>query len=183
MAEQLRQDLRIIVEGMDGSGKTTLINKLMYDLENSYHLELVRNPHDDKQDFARWWPEVVDREPSNIIPIHDRFFWSEIVYGPILRGTIHAPDALVTNIALFLRHTALLIYARPHSDVVKEAVMNNPQMAGVQEKVQELLELYDNVMAVELQWFGDRFIRYDWNNEKSYQEVEEKVRAYLRREL
>jgi thymidylate kinase len=167
---------------MDGAGKTTLINNLKYGLDD-VQLEVVRNPHDDKQNFSEWWPEVADRQKSSIVPIHDRFFFSEIVYGPVLRGYINAPETLVTNIAYFLRNTALLIYARPHSDILREGVKSNQQMNGVHAHFQELLEMYDNVMMVEKQWFGDRFIRYDWNTEGSYQEVETTVRAYLNGKL
>ena len=176
----IRQEHRIIVEGMDGSGKTTLIDRLRYDFDE---LVLVRNPLDDKQDFTTWWPQEMDREPSKIIPIHDRFFYSEIVYGPVLRQRINAPQALVDNVAIFLRLTALLIYARPNSSIILDAVKNNEHMDGVKEKGQELLELYDNVMMVELQWYKDRFIRYDWNNPESYPQVEDTVRTYLNGKL
>src|SRR6185503_18246644 len=152
---------------MDGSGKTTLIDRLRYDFDE---LVLVRNPLDDKQDFVTWWPQELDREPSKIVPIHDRFFYSEIVYGPVIRGKINAPQALVDNAALFLRHTALLIYARPHSDIIRQIVMDDDRvdMDGVKEHFDDLLGLYDNVMAVEKEWFKKRFVRYDWNNENDY---------------
>lgn len=171
----MRQDLRIIVEGMDGAGKTTLVNKLIGALPE-HKLELVRNPHDDKQDFVQWWPEIVDRPKSDIIPIHDRFFFSEIVYGPILRGHINAPEGLVTNIALFLRATSLLIFSRPRSSIILDAIEADDHIPGVFEKKRELVELYDNVMAVEKEWFGDRFLHYDWNN---YEDIEYLVMKYL----
>lgn len=180
MVEAVRQEHRIIVEGVDGSGKTTLISKLCYDFDNLF---VVKNPLDDKQDFITWWPQEVDRKPSLTVPIHDRFFFSEIVYGPVLRGKINAPETLVTNIAFFLRNTALLIYCRPHSEILHKTVESNPQMAGVKENLDVLSDVYDKVMSIEKSWFRDRFIRYDWNNENSYEVVEEKVTRYLAGEL
>lgn len=173
----MRQDLRIIVEGMDGAGKTTLIEKLVEHIPN---LVVVRNTLDDKQNFEKWWPQEVDREKSGLVPVHDRFFFSEIVYGPVLRGKINAPQTLVDNIAWFLRTTAFLIYVRPHSDLVRKGVNELDHMVGVKENFDALLDLYDNVMAVEKSWFHERFFHYDWNN---YSDLILKLREYLAGEL
>jgi thymidylate kinase len=162
---------------MDGSGKTTLIERLRTDFDNLY---IVRNQLNDQQDFEHWWPKVMDVQKSDRVPIHDRFFFSEIVYGPVLRGNINAPPALVTNVAFALRNLALLIYARPHSDILRQGFRSNLHMDGVEENFQSLLEMYDNVMMVERSWFRDRFIRYDWNEPSSYLEVQVLVTQYLK---
>lgn len=176
----MRQDLRIIVEGMDGSGKSTLVRRLTDDFDG---LVLVKNPLDDKQDFNKWWPQELDRTKSYEVPIHDRFFWSELVYGPVIRGRLAVGEILLNNVVLFLRQVALLVYARPHSSIIMEAMKVNDQMPGVFEKKRELLGLYDNLMMVEKQWFKNRFVRYDWNTPESYENVRVRVKAYLKGEL
>ena len=176
----VRQDYRIIVEGMDGGGKTTLIERLQ---EKFHNLEYIRNPKGPDQDFDVWWPEQLDRGKSPIVPIHDRFFYSEIVYGPTLRGHITANDNLVQNSLWFLRSHAFLIYARPHSDTLREGFKNRKQMEGVEEQFTKLLEAYDTLMALEASWYKDRFLRYDWVNPGSFHEVENTVERYMLGEL
>ena len=155
-----RQELRIIVEGMDGSGKTTLITKLM---EGFPQLQLVRNELGPEQSFDYWWGLQLDREMSSTVPIHDRFFYSELVYGPILRGHINAHPNMVTNALWFLRMSALLIYARPTTDQLREGIKIEKQMEGVQDRFEDLLGLYDQVMSAEMPWYGKRFIHYRWD--------------------
>lgn len=169
----MRQGYRIIVEGMDGSGKTTLVHQLA----KKFNLEVVNRPQG--VHFDTWWPNELDRTDQQPIPIYDRFFYSELVYGPILRGKINANMELVNNVAWFMRSTALLIYARPHSSVIREEVNRNPQMEGVIEHFQPLLEAYDQLMSVELQWYGDRFYHYDWNAEGYQTQIETAVGRYL----
>lgn len=169
-----RQVTRIIVEGMDGSGKTTLINSLMKDFPQ---LELVRNQHGPEQKFETWWPEQLDREESDRIPIHDRFFYSELVYGPILRGRINADPNLINNVLWFLRSSALLIYARPSVDNLRKGIKKEKQMEGVEDRFTDLIELYDQVMSSELNWYGNRFIHYSWDPNQT--ELLETVVGYL----
>lgn len=173
----MRQDKRIIVEGFDGAGKTTLISKLIYDFD--YQFDLIRNELGPDQDFNKWWPEQLERPKSAVIPIHDRFFFSELIYGPILRGSIAADEGVVGTTLWFLRNTAFLIYARPASDIILTSLKMNDQMSGVREKSLALLGSYDNLMASEMGWFDGRFARYDWTDPTSYPQLEEMVRSYL----
>lgn len=175
-----RQDYRIIVEGTDGSGKTSLVQRLMRDFPD---LILVRNPLDDKQDFGAWWPQELDRQKSAAVPIHDRFFYSELVYGPIIRKKINAPQALIDNVALFLRHTSFLVYARPHSDIIRLGIQQLEQMDGVKENFDDILGLYDQIMNVERQWFKDRFFQFDWNTDGHYFSLVQTLKEYLSGEL
>lgn len=171
-----RQVHRIIVEGMDGSGKTTLVKNLNATFPN---LEIIVNEKHGKQDFNTWWPKVLEQEQKGFTPLHDRFFYSELIYGPIIRGRINAESILISNVMWFLRAGSLLIYARPDSDRLRESSQANPQMEGVHDKFNELLELYDQLMAQEKEWFKNRFIHYVWHRPSEFEHVTELVRAYL----
>jgi hypothetical protein len=176
----MRQKYRVIVEGMDGSGKTTLIGQLR---GLNHRLELVRNPLDDKQDFNAWWPMEMDRTNTAVVPIHDRFFYSELVYGPIIRGRINAENILVQNVLWALRSNSLLIYARPSTDILREGIQTNSHMEGVKERFVSLLELYDQLMGAEQVWYGNRFVHYVWNRENELERVDGIVRSYMNGEL
>jgi thymidylate kinase len=171
----LRNYKRVIVEGMDGGGKTTLIEHLM---EKSGPFELIVNTLGPEQDFNIWWPRQFDRRDP-IAALHDRFFYSELVYGPILRGSITADATLISNGLWFLRTSALLIYARPHSETLRRFINKRPQMEGVKSHFDELLKLYDELMAAEKTWYGDRFIHFDWTKGGAEEKVTDQVNEYL----
>lgn len=171
-----RQLKRIIIEGMDGSGKTHLIDYLMMHVPN---LEVIVNEKGPEQDFNHWWPDQLDRPVDILVPLHDRFFYSELVYGPLLRGHINAQPVLVQNGLWFLRSTALLIYCRPDSEKLREGVQVEQQMEGVTDKFNELLKLYDELMDAEKRWYGPRFIHYVWHRENEFNRVEQLVKEYL----
>jgi len=169
-----RQPHRIVVEGMDGAGKTTLIEQLSNDFPQ---FQVITRPQG--RSFNDWWPEELDRLAGEPIPIYDRFFYSELVYGPILRHKIDADTVILNEVAWFLRSTALLIYCRPHSDTIRKMVLHRPQMDGVIENFDKLLDGYDAVMAAESPRYGNRFHQYDWHGRDAYDEIRWRVKDYL----
>lgn len=176
-----RQKYRIIVEGMDGSGKTTLIRQLM---GLRIDLGIVRNDLEDKMDFNKWWPKVVDAENNKAItPIHDRFYYSELVYGPVIRGRLSPELQLIANMAWFLRSNSFLIYSRPHTDQIRESLQKSKHMEGVTEKFDELVKLYDEIMDVEKQWYGERFFHYVWTREGELERLDRTLRRYTSGDL
>lgn len=175
-----RQAKRIIIEGMDGAGKTVLVDHLLSCFPD---LELVVNKEGPNRDFNTWWPEEFDRQTSQPIPLHDRFFYSELVYGPAIRGHITAESQLVNNGLWFLRSTALLVYARPHTDQLREGIKQKEQMEGVNDRFIQLLEAYDQLMEVEKGWYGPRFVHYVWHRDSEFQRVEGIIQGYLTGEI
>jgi len=176
-----RQIKRIIIEGMDGAGKTTLANHILSDV--GPNLELVVNKEGPERNFNLWWPEEFDRWSNKPVPLHDRFFYSELVYGPVLRGRITADSQLVANGMWFLRSSALLIYARPHTNRLRESIKDKEQMEGVHDRFIQLLEAYDQLMEVEKGWYGNRFVHYVWHRDDELQRVERIARRYLAGEI
>lgn len=83
--------MRLIIEGCDGSGKTTLINNL--GLPHRVHLKAMRGGVGGST-AAGWGGQ--DEAPTAYAKqilgapegtAFDRFYLSELVYGPLLRGT------------------------------------------------------------------------------------------------
>jgi len=168
---------RIIVEGMDATGKTTLINELVSRFHN---LEIIVNERGPEQNFNYWLPAILwDRDPTGLIPIHDRFFYSELVYGKVLRGHTNIALSIEGVVRDTIREQALLIYSRPPVDIIRSSLGDNrEQMNGVRETWSELLSEYDRVMAVEQDYYKERYVIWNWYMDSS-EDIAKKVERYL----
>jgi thymidylate kinase len=74
----------LLIEGPDGAGKTTLIENLC----KSYSGALVYHfgaPVPNEDQFYRYAQPIID-QPATTLLIYDRTWYSEFVYGPIMRG-------------------------------------------------------------------------------------------------
>lgn len=172
---------RIVVEGMDGSGKTTLVNQL-YEYLGPSRVEIVPGYNRievPKSPISTWWMEQLSINPFNRVVIHDRFFYPELVYGPVLRGKINAEQSTIDYVRSFLREHALLIYCRPPVGVIRKGVMAESQMLGVHAKFSHLLYEYDLVMSEEVPHMGKRFIRYDRTKDDALLRLMGYIREYL----
>lgn len=167
---------RIIIEGADGSGKTSLLEYLRGEISN---LETIRNTLEDKQNFNQWWPMAM--APLRLaVPIHDRFFYSELVYGPVIRGKINAEPWLVQHMQEWLGRDAFLIYARPPREVILLHLEEKEQMLGVRQNINELIDRYDELLLSQYDRYKRRFYTYDWTSLRTEPAaVLEAVRGYL----
>lgn len=169
---------RIILEGMDATGKTTLIQ----DLRKEFHVLTppIINELGPAQDFETWWPMTLNDDPHPFVPLHDRFFYSEIVYGIIIRGFVKAPMPVVNRVGARLKNEALLIYCRPGLNTIMEHLDDQPQMSGVKSKWRELLEYYDTIMLeAATEYSPDRWTFYDWREPTAKKRIFNLVERYL----
>lgn len=166
----------IVVEGMDNTGKTTLVNKLA----EEFDLKVVKSPGPVDQGLEnslKWMQETLENKDLQVI--YDRYpLISERIYGPIIRKKdILAPywDKLVRK---FLLREPLLIYCRPPiKDILNFG--EREQMEGVIERAEELAELYDEYMKWFSKKMGTRFVVYNYRDSDSYTNVRNRVSIYL----
>lgn len=128
----------IIIEGCDGTGKTTLIQSLAAEL----NLPIVksfkpRTPVDIDQ-FDNW----ANACPRT--PLCDRHAAiSDLVYGKILRGS--TPSTL--TMARSKLQGNFLIHCAPPLHFVKTNVHVEAQMEGVKSNLEKLYEGYEHLMS------------------------------------
>jgi tRNA uridine 5-carbamoylmethylation protein Kti12 len=135
----------VVVEGCDGSGKTTLIDELRRRAVKYSVVLRASFPRSAVQISS--FIDLVKYAKAEIpLVICDRFHpISEQVYGPVIRRQVVAyhPDEI--------RPVDLIVHCRPPLGVIQKAVHHNPQMAGVLDQVPALVERYDELMAL-LNW-------------------------------
>ena len=109
----------IILEGPDGSGKTTLANNLRD--RHGYQIVKTGSPQPGESVFHSYTNTLLDAVNSNHRTVFDRHYLGELIYGPLLRGCdqlgLQGRDLVERLIAA--RGVALVICVPPWSTLVK----------------------------------------------------------------
>ena len=130
--------MRIIILGMDNTGKTTLSNLLKNQLNYELINSLGKNINKENMiDFIK-----NNLKKDNVI--FERFcFFEEIIYGNILRN--YSNFDFEDEIYSYIKECKpIIIYCRPEINIIFDW-KEREQMEGVKEKSKELLKLYDDV--------------------------------------
>jgi hypothetical protein len=135
----------VIVEGPDGSGKTTLVTQLV---ERFPALQLASRPDliGDRSSgaYEETLAAIVEAAAMVMPPkVYDRLFLSELIYGDVLRGGSNL-TRVQTLYALSLLGAldCPLIVCLPPLPVVTTNVLESEQLGGVQENIHRLWQLY-----------------------------------------
>lgn len=169
----------IIIEGMDGSGKTTLAQKLSYRMGNVPIKRFVTSGGPTNWDLLvrkakAALQDLHDQVTQNRRPavIYDRFpLISEAVYGSILRGRNHFGDEWLALIERLLALDPIVIYCRPMITSILQNIRETAhgQMDGVVSKAPKLISAYDELMSwlqVKSYWLGSgRILVYSYDIE------------------
>ena len=147
----------IIIEGMDGSGKTILAQQLSPRLWNAPIKRFVTSGGPANYD------PLVERTRAALMELHnqvmqdqrpvviyDRFpLISEPVYGTILRGRNRFDDEWTTLIDLLLALDPIVVYCRPRIEFILQNIREtaDSQMKGVVSRALELVNAYDELIS------------------------------------
>ncbi len=131
----------IIVEGMDNTGKTTLVEQLVK--ETGY--DMVRSPGGPQS-----LEDMIDKVETCLISdniIYDRFpLISEEVYGPVLRGySLWKFLRWREYFIQLLQLKPLFIYCRPGGETILRTINQREQLEGVVERASVIIDIYDMV--------------------------------------
>jgi hypothetical protein len=131
-----------IIEGSDGSGKSTLLENLRHNSSAPWFIISRTSGPPETHYQIRQFMDMVTRAAQECTVICDRCpAISEAVYGPLYNRPplpIWETQAMVAN--------ANVIYCRPPSKVIREKTLMEPQMEGVVNKVDDIIEGYDRLM-------------------------------------
>jgi hypothetical protein len=178
----------VIVEGCDGSGKTTLVMKLSQTFGWPVHTRASTSLGGPVPNVDDWALEDVNtmykQEPS----IYDRHpCISESIYAPIVRhvkpmGKL-SDETFTTTVREIAAHFAVLVVCLPPFSFVRRNVFDEGpgtggQMIGVQDNLHALYSAYKRVgqmwPGVIIWWNGWQSTQYDYNNLTS------NIRAHMR---
>lgn len=165
----------IIVEGLDNTGKTTLINHLA----ERFMLTRVKSPGPAPLlHHLQWITEALTNEC--VRTIYDRFsVISECIYGQVLRNGSIFKNLSEDLLQLTLQKQPLIIYCRPPPAVIFNWG-DRPQMARVKDHAADLLQSYDLETWRIRRLNGDRnVLRYDYTQPGALNELIVSVEYYL----
>ncbi len=161
----------IIVEGCDNTGKTRLIEQLVKFFPT---LVSIKSKGLERPDLSRWLcAQLLGGVDSLKRRIYDRFFLSELVYGPVLRGGTSFTDEQEEFIWNLLQVTQPLIIIC-HRDDLAEAVTTlgeREQLDGVDQHYTTLSDRYRIHIGPLLEEKNLAPLWYDFAEEDSFEGI------------
>lgn len=146
-------DQKIIVVGMDNTGKTTLVNQL----SEFYNCESIKSlgPGYTRLEMIDEIKRKLDLPGRKIL---ERFsILEECVYGQVLRNN---PKFTIDDMDWIRDYDFVIIYCRPEDDVIYN-FGDREQMEGVIEQRVALVNKWDE-LVMELSKRGFVILTYDW---------------------
>ena len=149
----------IIVEGPDGSGKTTLVNWLKEELQLEVSPRVVSKETRALIDLQTW---VDNNLELGLVPrIFDRHrLISEPIYGPILRDDAEpgfdSLSWLGPRMARFYNLKPLIIYCLPSMAEVMKNLRNDPDNIAVIDRAERIYRSYVSRVALDYNFAPQR---------------------------
>jgi len=162
---------KIIVLGMDNTGKTTLVEQLA-DEYSCNHIKSL-GPGYTKEEMRE---EMLRKLNIEDLVILERFsIFEELVYGPILRGVSKFDKEDIEEIR---KYDPIIIYCRPRNEVIFN-FGDREQMKGVIEEKEKLVEAWDQLIADLKINYDFTIIPYDWTSKRAHLKLKNEIEKEL----
>lgn len=149
----------VIIEGPDHSGKSTLIQHILEEFGNQVELSPAshQGPHRNRPAFRdplavheRVYGAILNELASQgKVQIHDRLFFSELVYGEVLRGgsTFSWAESVHVN-RLLTAISPPIVFCLPPLEVITNKIYGATHMEGVTDNITKIYEAYVALSAL-----------------------------------
>lgn len=164
----------VIVEGPDGSGKSTLVQRLSEELKVEVRPRACTSDNGvDPATLREWVDQDLGGDTQGLYDRHPLI--SEPIYGPIIRGRMAEgfadPEWLSMSLSMLRQRTSIFIFCLPPWPAVRHNVIINhkastPHLKGVLKHSEALYEMYVHRAAVEAQ-LGFTWV-WDYTHEGDY---------------
>ena len=146
---------KIVIIGMDNTGKTTLVN----DMKNILNIESIKSPGPNFTKEEMYEKIITDLSKEEVVILERFAIIEEMIYGEIIRhnSKFNFEDLMQIK----EKYNPIFIYCRPKKENVLD-FGDREQMEGVIEQSKKLLEAFDNLYNRMIQNEFDIF-RYDYN--------------------
>lgn len=177
----------IVVEGPDGTGKTTLASRLCLELGLTYRkpppeaLSSTKGPQGSEERLLiQWWDRQL-KEPAAVQrkTVYDRTTYiSDVIYR-LAAG--HLPQGNEREMAKGIQALVtygLIIFCLPRWEVAREQIYRaeRDKLEGVdEERLHNIHWAYECQFHLYKEAAFDRVLRYEWDN---YDRILEEVREY-----
>jgi thymidylate kinase len=150
--------MRIIIEGVDKSGKSTIIENMKNRFEYGIAIKNMIKPRDNSPEETKRICEIyedIEIMSQNIDPNHvfilDRYYQSEIVYS-ILRGNDRLVDPnfknWVRDMESAIRHNTLLVLLETDAEIVADRFKKCNEDFVKEDQIKMLQERYNKVFEM-----------------------------------
>lgn len=135
----------IIIEGPDGAGKTTLAKKIS---EQTGYMLLHRTQPKTEEDKKRMMDEYVQVIKAGKNCIMDRCWYSEMVYGPIMRDESVISFVQMYELeSLLARNGALIIHCTaPEQTLWKRCLRRGEDYIKDRETLKKIRDYFEDLM-------------------------------------
>lgn len=175
----------IIVEGMDGSGKTRLVERLKKDLGIEQAQRASTSVGGPVPAVFDWASRDVHGWQSRNVQVYDRHpFISELIYGPIVRGKLDSQFFGYEGFRKMraFRQMTLVIYCKVPWETTLENLQNDDaiQMAGVLDNSKRLWLMYQTFFS---QYTNDPMTHvkvWDYTTPENYDQILAECEAHIK---
>ena len=165
---------KIIVLGMDNTGKTTLVEQL----SNEFKCDHIKSlgPGYTKEEMKE---EMIRKLNIEELVVLERFsIFEELVYGPILRGISKFDKEDIEEIRSY---DPIIIYCRPDNETIFN-FGDREQMEGVIEQRVKLVNAWDKLIAELKINYNFDIIPYNWTEKRSLMRLKHEITERLENE-